>query len=228
MMQRVVGLLLLLVLAPLARAEESRLVRVETNLGGFTIQLDAERAPLTVENFLRYVRDGYYSNTLIHRVIANFVIQGGGLSPDYQAKPGRPPIPNEAGNGLHNVRGSVGLARTAKPHSGDTQFYVNLADNPDLDPLPSRWGYAVFGKIIEGMDVVDRIGLLPTGAGGPIKSDVPVKPVIIERAWVLGETPSSSSSVGTSPPAAAQPAAAQPASAPPPAAPVTPADPAAH
>jgi peptidyl-prolyl cis-trans isomerase A (cyclophilin A) len=164
-------------------------VRVTTNLGVFTIELEDERAPLTVANFLRYVREGQYSGTIFHRVIASFVVQGGGLTPDFASKKAREPIPNEAGNGLVNLRGTVGLARTGAPHSGDAQFYVNLADNADLDPLPTRWGYAVFGRVVEGMEVVDRIGVVPTGPMGPLKSDAPQRTVLIEKAEVVGETP---------------------------------------
>jgi peptidyl-prolyl cis-trans isomerase A (cyclophilin A) len=161
-------------------------VRVTTNMGDFVIEVMPDRAPLTVANFLRYVREGYYSNTLIHRVVANFVIQGGGHSAtDLKLKPVHDPVPNESGNGLQNKRGTVGLARGESPHSGNAQFYVNLVDNPDLDPLPTRWGYAVFGKIVQGMDVVERIGVTPTGASGPFKADTPLKPVVIEKAEVV-------------------------------------------
>ncbi len=161
-------------------------VRVTTNMGEFVIELMPERAPLTVANFLRYVKEGYYSGTLIHRVIANFVIQGGGHdATDYKLKPVHEPIVNEAGNGLQNKRGTVGLARGEPPHSGNAQFYVNLVDNSDLDPLPTRWGYAVFGRIVEGMDVIDRIGVTPTGATGPFKSDAPIKPLIIEKVALV-------------------------------------------
>jgi cyclophilin family peptidyl-prolyl cis-trans isomerase len=162
-------------------------VRITTSLGAFVIELEDERAPLTTANFLRYVREGQYSGTIFHRVIPSFVVQGGGLTPDYASKQTREPIPNEAGNGLVNLRGTVGLARTSAPHSGDAQFYVNLADNADLNPLPTRWGYAVFGRVIDGMDVVDRIGVVPTGPMGPLKSDVPQRTVLIEKAEVVGE-----------------------------------------
>ncbi|MGH8220043.1 MAG: peptidylprolyl isomerase [Steroidobacteraceae bacterium] len=161
-------------------------VRVTTSMGDFVIQLDCERAPFTVTNFLRYVREGQYTNTLFHRVISNFVIQGGGHdATTFRLKPTHLPIPNESGNGLQNKRGTVGLARANKAHSGNCQFYVNLVDNPELDPLPTRWGYAVFGKVIEGMDVVDRIGITPTGTMGPFKSDAPLKPVVIEKVELL-------------------------------------------
>ncbi len=163
-------------------AQQNPQVRVTTNMGDFVIELLPDRAPLTVANFQRYVREGYYSGTLIHRVVANFVIQGGGHdAADYKLKPVHDPVVNEAGNGLQNKRATVGLARGESPHSGNAQFYVNLVDNPDLDPLPTRWGYAVFGRVVQGMDVADRIGVTPTGATGPFKSDAPLKPVIIQK-----------------------------------------------
>ena len=161
-------------------------VRVTTTMGDFTIELLPERAPLTVPNFLRYVREGFYSGTLIHRVIANFVIQGGGYdAADGKPKPVHEPIVNESGNGLQNKRGMVGLARGEPAHSGNAQFYVNLVDNPDLDPLATRWGYTVFGRVVEGMDVIDRIGVTATGASGSFKSDAPIKPVIVEKVVLL-------------------------------------------
>jgi cyclophilin family peptidyl-prolyl cis-trans isomerase len=155
-------------------------------MGDFVIEVMPDRAPLTVANFLRYVKEGYYSGTLIHRVVANFVIQGGGHSAsDLKLKAVHDPVNNESGSGLQNKRGTVGLARGESAHSGNAQFYVNLVDNPDLDPLPTRWGYAVFGRVVQGMDVVDRIGVTPTGASGPFKSDTPLKPVIITKVEVL-------------------------------------------
>jgi cyclophilin family peptidyl-prolyl cis-trans isomerase len=175
------GLAIALVLASF-NAEAAQAVRVTTNMGVFVIELNAERAPLTVANFLRYVNEGFYSDTLIHRVVGNFVIQGGGhAAADYKLKPVHEPVVNESGNGLQNKRTMVGLARSTGPHSGNSQFYVNIADNPDLDPLPARWGYTVFGRVISGMDVVDRIGVVPTGSSGPLKSEAPLKPVIIEK-----------------------------------------------
>ncbi len=175
-----IALLLASVSAQPARAAQA--VRVTTNMGEFVIELNAERAPLTVANFLRYVNEGFYSGTLVHRVVGNFVIQGGGhAAADYKLKPVHEPVVNESGNGLQNKRGTVGLARSSGPHSGNSQFYVNIADNPDLDPLPARWGYTVFGRVISGMDVVDRIGVVPTGSSGPLKSEAPLKPVVIEK-----------------------------------------------
>lgn len=177
----------MLLAQPQARAAEpSQLVKVSTNMGDFVIELLPDRAPLTVANFLRYVKEGYYTNTLIHRVVANFVIQGGGHdATTYQLKPVHEPIFNESGNGLQNKRSMVGLARSEAPHSGNAQIYVNLVDNPDLDPLPTRWGYAVFGRVVQGMDVVDRIGVTATGAFGPFKSDAPLKPVVIQKVELM-------------------------------------------
>jgi len=167
-------------------ADQTTQVRVTTNLGAFVIEVFDDRAPITSANFLRYVREGFYSNTLLHRVVANFVIQGGGHdATTQQLKPTHENIANESGNGLQNKRGTVGMARGGSPHSGNAQFYVNLVDNPDLDPVPTRWGYAVFGRIVQGMDVIDRIGETPTGAVGPFKSDSPLKPVIIEKMEII-------------------------------------------
>lgn len=162
-----------------APAAYSPQIQVFTSMGNFTIELNMERAPLTVTNILAYVDSGHYTNTLIHRVVANFIIQGGGFNADYTPKPAPLKVNNESGNGLSNVRGTVGLARANDPHGGNCQFYVNLNDNAALDPNATRWGYAVFGRVISGMDVVDRIGDVPTGAHGPIKSETPIKPVII-------------------------------------------------
>jgi cyclophilin family peptidyl-prolyl cis-trans isomerase len=164
-------------------------VKVTTSMGDFIIELMPDRAPLTVANFLRYVREGFYTKTLFHRVVQNFVIQGGGhAAGDYQLKTAHDPIFNESGNGLQNKRGTVGLARGGLPHSGNAQFYVNLVDNPDLDPLPTRWGYAVFGHVVQGMEVIDRIGVSATGAIGPFKQDAPLKPVVIEKVEVVDAT----------------------------------------
>src|SRR6185503_10944449 len=174
-----------------AQAAGPERVRVTTNLGSFVIELQRDRAPLTVENFLTYVRAGHYTNTLFHRVISGFVIQGGGVGMDFKPKQAQKPIPNEAGNGLKNLRGTVGLARAAGPHTGDCQFYVNVADNGDLDPLPTRWGYAVFGRVVEGMEVVDRINVAPTGSIGPFKQDAPIAAVVIQKIELLPDAPGS-------------------------------------
>lgn len=164
-----------------AHADGNPRVRVETSMGKFVIELDAERAPLTVANFLEYVRSGFYAGTIFHRVIANFIAQTGGFDEKNVEKTARAGIPNESGNGLSNRRGTVGLARTADPHSGNAQFFVNLADNAGLDPQPSRWGYTVFGRVVEGMSVVDDIGAVATGEVGPFERDAPLKPVIVIR-----------------------------------------------
>jgi cyclophilin family peptidyl-prolyl cis-trans isomerase len=162
-------------------------VQIVTTLGNFTVELNRDRAPFTVDNFLNYVREGHYEGTIFHRVIHGFVAQGGGYTADMSDKPAGRSVVNESGNGLTNLRGTIGLARTAEPHSGNAQFYLNLADNNDLNPRPTRWGYTVFGKIIDGMDVVDEIGQKPTGAGGVFDRDVPLETIVIERAEILSE-----------------------------------------
>jgi peptidyl-prolyl cis-trans isomerase A (cyclophilin A) len=168
--------------APAATASPaSPEVQVVTSMGNFTIELNAERAPLTVAHFLKYVDQGHYSGTIIHRVVANFVIQGGGFDTSDKPVPAPAKVVNESGNGLTNQRGTVGLARGSEPHGGDAQFYVNLYDNEALDPNKTRWGYTVFGKVVQGMDVVDRIGNVATGSRGVFKEDAPLKPVVIER-----------------------------------------------
>ena len=206
-----------------ALAASTERVRVTTNFGAFVIEMQRDRAPLTVENFLGYVRSGYYTNTLFHRVIANFVIQGGGVGLDYKGKATQKPIANEAGNGLKNLRGTVGLARAAGPHTGDCQFYVNVADNADLDPLPTRWGYAVFGRVIEGMEVVDRISVSPTGAMGPFKQEVPMQQVIIQKIELMTDGGALAPAAAAPSTPAASPTDAPPAASSPAMAPATPA-----
>jgi len=166
--------------APTTPAAASQL-QVVTSLGSFTIELNAERAPLTVAHVLKYVDQGQYSGTVFHRVVANFVIQGGGFDSSYKLKAAPTKVVNESGNGLTNQRGTVGMARSQDPHGSDAQFYVNLYDNEALDPNKTRWGYAVFGKVVQGMEVVDKIGNVATGAHGPFKEDAPLQPVVIER-----------------------------------------------
>jgi cyclophilin family peptidyl-prolyl cis-trans isomerase len=194
-----IGLLASLLLASLLLSAASRAaepttqVRVTTNMGEFVIEVRNDRAPITAANFLRYVREGFYTNTLLHRVIANFVIQGGGHdATSLQLKPTHENVFNESGNGLQNKRGTVGLARGETPHSGNAQFYVNLVDNPDLDPVPTRWGYTVFGRVVQGMDVIEHIGETPTGSMGPFKSDSPLKPVVIEKVEITSPGQASS------------------------------------
>ena len=162
-------------------------VNVVTNAGSFLIELDVDRAPLTVENFLTYVREGHYEGTVFHRVIQGFVAQAGGYTGDFQLKAAERMVVNESGNGLSNLRGTIGLARTSDPHSGNAQFYINLVDNLDLNPRPTRWGYTVFGTVVEGMEVADEIGHVPTGANGQFERNVPVQNIVIQRVEVLGE-----------------------------------------
>jgi peptidyl-prolyl cis-trans isomerase A (cyclophilin A)/peptidyl-prolyl cis-trans isomerase B (cyclophilin B) len=160
-------------------------VRVVTTAGNFVIELDRNRAPRTVEAFLKYAKEGFYSGVIFHRVVAGFIAQAGGYTPDLEPKTVTENVVNESGNGLSNLRGTVGFARSNDPHSGTSQFYVNLADNIDLNPRPTRWGYAVFGKVVEGMEVVDDIGHRPTAGGGPFDRNVPVEPVVIERIELI-------------------------------------------
>jgi len=219
--------LLGLLLSVQSQAANTERVRVTTTLGEFVIEMQRDRAPLTVENFLGYVRADGYRNTMFHRTIANFVIQGGGVTTEYKAAPTQKQIANEAGNGLKNLRGTVGLARASGPHSGDRQFYVNVADNADLDPLPTRWGYAVFGRVVEGMEVVDRISVSPTGAMGPFKQEAPMQAVVIQKIELLtdGVMPAGKpvpSAVPTESPAAAPAAAGATPATPPATAPATP------
>ncbi|QTP61066.1 peptidyl-prolyl cis-trans isomerase [Billgrantia antri] len=162
-------------------------VVLHTNHGPIAIELFQEQAPESVNNFLTYVQEGHYDGTLFHRVIDGFMIQGGGFDQDFQQKPTRAPITNEADNGLRNERGTLAMARTGDPHSATSQFFINVNDNRFLDHQGTHsgqaWGYAVFGRVVEGMDVVDAIKRLPTGSRGPFQ-DVPREPVIIERAEV--------------------------------------------
>jgi peptidyl-prolyl cis-trans isomerase A (cyclophilin A) len=227
------ALALLLIACALPGLAAAQSVRVTTDMGAFVIELQPDRAPLTVTNFVRYVNEGFYSNTLFHRVVGGFVVQGGGHSAvDMRAKPTHDSIVNESGNGLQNKRGTVGMARASGPHSGNAQFYINLADNSELDPLPTRWGYAVFGRVTEGMDVLDKIGVVATGSMGPFKSEAPLKPIVIQKVELLGAGSTSSSagptavnpatmpsSEGAPPPASTPPASGTAPGAPPASAP---------
>ena len=162
-------------------------VQFETNKGAIIIALNAEKAPNTVRNFISYVESGHYDGTIFHRVIADFMIQGGGFDADMRQKPTDSPIENEANNGLKNVKGSIAMARTSDPHSASAQFFINVKDNDFLNftsESPQGWGYAVFGMVTEGLDVVSSIEAVATGnrAG---HQDVPLEPVVIEKASVL-------------------------------------------
>ncbi len=162
-------------------------VKLETSLGDIVIELNEDKAPVTVANFLSYVNDGFYNGTIFHRVIKNFMIQGGGFTQDFQQKTTKSAIKNEADNGLSNKRGAVSMARTNDPHSATAQFFINTVDNGFLDfkgKAPSGWGYAVFGEVIEGMDVVDAIREVDTTMRGP-HQDVPAEDIIIIKATVI-------------------------------------------
>ena len=162
------------------------MVKLHTNYGLITLELDAERAPETVKNFLAYAESGFFNNTIFHRVIDGFMIQGGGFEPGMKQKPTQAPIKNEADNGLKNDQYTVAMARTSDPHSATGQFFINLKDNDFLNfssPTAQGWGYAVFGKVVEGKDVVDKIKSVATGHSG-FHQDVPEKDVVIERAEI--------------------------------------------
>ncbi len=157
------------------------MVVFETSKGNFTIELYPNEAPVTVENFLQYVDDGHFNNTIFHRVIPGFVIQGGGFTPDMSQKPTRPPIKNEADNGLKNLHGTLSMARTSDVNSATSQFFINIADNDFLDHGSRDFGYAVFGKIVEGLDVIDAIAVVETGNKGG-HQDVPVEQIVVTAA----------------------------------------------
>lgn len=201
--------------APASTAVDHPRVVMHTTQGDFTLELYPEKAPKSVANFLQYVRDGFYDGTVFHRVVNGYLVQGGLYSRDLTQRRTRAAIPSEADNGLSNLRGTVAVARGADANSGTSQFFVNLVDNRRLDYVSNQsgltWGFAVFGKIVSGMDVVDKIAGLPTRAQGPFVGDVPNPLVIIDSASVVGEekaAPAASSSAATAP--AAKPAAAEP------------------
>ena len=163
-------------------------ILMETSMGNIVLELDRAKAPKSVDNFVQYVQDGFYDGTIFHRVIKDFMAQGGGFTPDFAQKPTRAMVTNEADNGLKNVRGSIAMARTNDPHSATAQFFINTVDNDFLNfsaPTARGWGYTVFGKVVEGMDVVDKIRTTPTGSGGPFPTDVPKTPVMIKKASMV-------------------------------------------
>lgn len=162
-------------------------VEMKTSMGTIVIELYPDKAPLTVDNFVQYVKDRHYDGTIFHRVIPDFVIQGGGLGADSREKPTRKPVRNEAANGLKNSMGTIAMARTPDPHSATAQFFINVGDNDPLNfrfPTLDGYGYCVFGKVVKGMDVVQRIAQVKRGEGP--KREMPVKPVVIEHARLLG------------------------------------------
>ncbi|HZZ14295.1 MAG TPA: peptidylprolyl isomerase [Paraburkholderia sp.] len=163
------------------------MVELHTNHGVIKLELNAEKAPKSVENFLNYVKAGHYDNTVFHRVIDGFMIQGGGFEPGMKQKPTAEAITNEANNGLKNVNGSVAMARTNDPHSATAQFFINVNDNDFLNhssPTPQGWGYAVFGKVVDGLDIIEKIKKVKTGSKG-FHQDVPADDVIIEKAVIV-------------------------------------------
>lgn len=179
--------LLLLLLVSSAGAAQDRVpahphIRFETTEGTIVLELEGRRAPVTVRNFLELVDEGYFDGTVFHRVIPDFMIQGGGYTPDLKSRESEDSIINESGNGLSNMRGTIAMARLDEPHSAKAQFFINLADNRSLDPSPDRWGFAVFGYVIEGMEVIDAIAIVRTGPGGQFSQDVPVVPVMLTKA----------------------------------------------
>jgi peptidyl-prolyl cis-trans isomerase B (cyclophilin B) len=183
----VAGLLLALPLAaqPDSKGEKTVSVVLDTSQGAITLELDAAKAPKTVANFVEYVKSGQFDGTIFHRVIPGFMAQGGGFDAAFREKPTRAPIVNEGKNGLKNARGTIAMARTNDPDSATAQFFINLVDNDFLDAGAARPGYAVFGKVSAGMDVVDKIAKIPTGPSGPFGSDVPKTTVTITKARVL-------------------------------------------
>ncbi len=176
--------LFMLAAAPLqASGGSAPRVQINTSLGDMVLELNQTQAPITVANFLRYVDEGFYNGTIFHRVIGNFMIQGGGFDQGYQRKSTHAEIRNEANNGLKNLRGSIAMARTGNPHSATAQFFINVVDNSFLDhtaPTARGWGYTVFGRVVEGLEVMDRIRKVPTGSGGPFGKDVPQTAVEIK------------------------------------------------
>ncbi|MDH3645221.1 MAG: peptidylprolyl isomerase [Gammaproteobacteria bacterium] len=196
-MKTIVTLVLGAIMSNAALAEDGKLpmfpqVEIKTSQGTFVVELDGRRAPISVQNFVKYVQDGFYDGTVFHRVISGFVAQAGGFDENLQEKETRDPIPNESGNGLSNVRGTIAMARMGAPHTGTAQFYINLASNRNLDPTSSRWGYCVFGQVTDGMDTLDKIAAIPTTARKPFRSDFPETVVTIESARLIKETPPAS------------------------------------
>ena len=173
-----------------ASAQAAPQVKFATSAGDFVVEVYPDKAPKTVENFLQYVKDKHYDGTIFHRVIPNFMIQGGGFDAKYLQKPTRAPVPHEGREALEkggsrNVVGTVAMARTNDPQSATAQFFINVKDNGFLDPSAQSYGYTVFGKVITGLDVVEKIKLTPTGAGGPFATDVPKTPILINTATLV-------------------------------------------
>lgn len=175
---------------PLSNPGQLPQIQFETNQGVITLELYPDKAPKTVQNILKYVKSGFYEGTIFHRVMDGFMIQGGGFNTRYERKETFEPIPNEANNGLKNLRGTIAMARTGDPHSATAQFFINVVDNFSLDhsaPTPRGWGYTVFGKVIKGMQVVDQIRKIPTGPGGPFPRNVPRTQIVINKATIVNQ-----------------------------------------
>jgi len=185
------SLALLMLALPLMA--QNTLVKMSTSEGDIYLKLNNEKAPATVENFLSYVNDGFYNGTIFHRVISTFMIQGGGFTEDLERKPTKDPIKNEANNGLKNLRGTIAMARLPDPHSATAQFFINVQDNAALnftgEQNTQTWGYAVFGEVVRGMDVVDEIRFKPTAGRMPFRQDVPLENVVIQSVEVIEQLP---------------------------------------
>jgi len=158
-----------------------KIIIIQTSEGNITLHLDGRRAPITVNNFLQLIKKNYFDGTVFHRVIPNFMIQGGGFDKNLTDLEYTNSIPNESGNGLSNLRGTISMARTSEPHSASAQFFINTKDNRSLNPKSGNWGYAVFGSVIDGMEVVDKISKKPTGPKGRLSEDVPIESIIINK-----------------------------------------------
>lgn len=186
-MKKLLGVIFALLLSGGAIAANPQ-VEIKTSLGAITVELYPNKAPKTVENFLQYVKSGFYTDSIFHRVIPGFMIQGGGFGKSMEQKPTRDPVGIESNNGLKNEMGTIAMARTQNPNSATAQFFINVADNAFLnftEPTVRGYGYTVFGKVLKGMDVVDKIAQTPTGAGGPFPKDVPQRQVVIESVTLV-------------------------------------------
>ncbi len=180
-MKKILMISIILITSDLySQSLKDQIIVIRTSEGNITIHLDANRAPITVNNFINLIESDYFDGSIFHRVIENFMIQGGGFDSNMNDLESSKKIPNESGNGLSNLRGTISMARTSDPHSANAQFFINTKDNRSLNPKSGRWGYAVFGTVIEGMDVVDRISKKPTGPKGRFMSDVPIETVLIK------------------------------------------------
>ena len=168
-----------------AQPARDAIIEIQTTEGSITVQLDARRAPITVENFIELIKNEYFNGTIFHRVIPNFMIQGGGFDQNLLDLESQSSISNESGNGLTNLRGTIAMARTSDPHSANAQFFINTKDNSFLNPKSGRWGYAVFGNVIKGMNIVDKISKKPTGPEGRFAEDVPIEDIVINKIVIL-------------------------------------------